>query len=210
MKNTRLKKTLPLSNPLRTARLSHWPGLVTRGLALPGKLNFIFFFVFIFNGCSSIQTLPKENFVSGRPRTFNNKIIAELPGTRTAQLNLEVEKSASGSKLFHMLLTVVYVPVIHDAFEFPAGSSILVTIDGEPNKFSTINGSREDEASPELGLGKAETVRFDNIPIAQLQKMANASTVLVSLQGAKGILKARVPNEVLADFSNFLKKQENL
>jgi hypothetical protein len=174
----------------------------------------------IFTGCigllslvSACSTAPrveleKEDFrTSGRSRTFGNSLTTDS-GIKKTELNLEREVDSKGNDQFNFLFSITYVPVIHELLAVPPGGTLNLIVDGEKMDFPTTTGSRDDTsaATQHLGVGRIETIRFQNISLKDLRKISKAADVRFEIIGSKSQISGLLTSENVMILSGFAQK----
>jgi hypothetical protein len=165
-----------------------------------------FSFGILLTGCtaSTKHQIEREDFnTNNQTRTHDNSVQNDSP-SRKAELNIEKIKNAKGSDQYNLLFSLTHIPIANDPIGLEPGSTLDLQVDGESMRFPTETGSREDARSPTLGIGKLETIRFQNIPLVTLKKITAAKDVRYELAGKYGKSTGRLTQENLAVFSRFL------
>lgn len=138
-------------------------------------------------------------------RTYENRVQNDFP-TRRAELNLE-RINKNGSVTFDFIFSITSVPFVHDFLELPARGKLVLTVDGEEVKFSSKDGSQEDPKGSALGIGKLETIRFENVPLAFIKKIVKAQEVKYRIKGRKDSSFGTLTSDNLEVFSDFIEDE---
>jgi len=161
-----------------------------------------------FVSCASstaIKDFKSENFsTTGNARTFDIQVYNTL-GARRTELNLEHDSTPRACQ-YHFLFSVTWVPVVNDPIAVAPGGSLEIGLGKMDYEYVSSKGSREDTVQGPLGLGKQETIRFENIPHRELEAILENGEATYLLKGRNDSVSGKIPAGSMSVLKEFYEK----